>query len=155
MVLITMGGVPENYKSLTRLELPDVLYLVVPGGSNVFRVYDHLITLSHHSKFFHPDLINAADAVVGKVGYSTLAEVYHGGVPFGYIKRAHFRESEILGAYIEKHMNGLAIEEESFRTGDWISNIPRLLEMPRITRRGPNGAEQVAEFVRSVLDSKV
>lgn len=155
MVLITMGGVPENYKSLTRLELPEDLYLVVPGGSNVFRIYDHLITLPHHSKFFHPDLINAADAVVGKVGYSTLAEVYHGGVPFGYIKRAHFRESEILGAYIERHMNGLAIEEESFRTGDWVSNTSRLLEMPRIRRRAPNGAEQVAEFVRNVLDSKV
>jgi len=155
MVLITMGGVPENYKSLTRLELPEDLYLVVPGGSNVFRIYDHLITLPHHSKFFHPDLINAADAVVGKVGYSTLAEVYHGGVPFGYIKRAHFRESEILGAYIERHMNGLAIEEESFRTGDWVSNTSRLLEMPRIRRRAPNGAEQVAEFVRNVLNSKV
>ena len=155
IVLITMGGVPENYKSLTRLKLPEDLYLVVPGGSEVFRAHDHLITLPHHSKFFHPDLINAADAVVGKVGYSTLAEVYHGGVPFGYIKRADFRESELLAAYIERHMNGIAIEEESFRTGDWISGVSRLLEMPRIRRKGPNGAEQVAEFVCSVLDTKM
>lgn len=154
MVLITMGGVPENYRSLKGLKLPEDLYLVVPGGSNAFRIYDHLITLPHHSKFFHPDLINAADAVVGKVGYSTLAEVYHGGVPFGYIKRAHFRESEILAAYIERHMNGFAIEEENFRTGDWISGVSRLLEMPRIRRKEPNGATQVAEFVYSVLDSK-
>ena len=64
MVLITMGGVPENYKSLTRLKLPEDLYLVVPGGSEVFRIHDHLITLPHNSNFFHPDLINAADAVV-------------------------------------------------------------------------------------------
>ena len=151
IVLITMGGVPENFKSLTRLKLPEDLYLVVPGGSEVFRAHDHLITLPHHSNFFHPDLINAADAVVGKVGYSTLAEVYHGGAPFGYIKRSDFRESEILGAYIKKHMNGFAIGEESFRTGDWISDVPRLLEMPRIRRRAPNGAEQVAEFVCGVL----
>ena len=89
------------------------------------------------------------------MGYSTLAEVYHGGVPFGFIKRSDFRESEILGAYIEKHMNGLVIEEEKFRSGDWISGVSRLLEMPRIRRRGPNGAEQVAEFVCSVLDSKI
>jgi len=154
MVLITMGGVPENFRSLKGLNLPKDLYLVVPGGSNAFRIHDHLITLTHHSRFFHPDLINAADAVVGKVGYSTLAEVYHGGVPFGYIKRADFRESEILGAYIERHMNGLAIEEESFRTGDWISNTSRLLEMPRIRREGPNGAIQVAEFVCGLLDPR-
>ena len=151
MVLITMGGVPENYRSLKGLKLPEDLYLVVPGGSNAFRIYDHLITLPHHSKFFHPDLINAADAVVGKVGYSTLAEVYHGGVPFGYIKRAHFRESEILAAYIERHMNGFAIEEERFRTGDWVSGVSRLLEMPRIRREGPNGATQVAKFVCGLL----
>ena len=151
MVLITMGGVPENYWSLKGLKLPEDLYLVVPGGSNAFRVYDHLITLPHHSKFFHPDLINAADAVVGKVGYSTLAEVYHGGVPFGYIKRAHFRESEILAVYIERHMSGVAIKEESFRDGDWVSDVSRLLEMPRIRRKGPNGATQVAEFVCGLL----
>ena len=154
MVLITMGGVPEDYRSLKGLRLPEGHYLVVPGGSNAFRMHNHLITLPHHSRFFHPDLINAADAVVGKVGYSTLAEVYHGGVPFGYIKRADFRESEILGAYVERHMNGLAIEEESFRTGDWISNTSRLLEMPRIRRKVPNGAEQVAEFVCGLLDPR-
>ena len=151
MVLVTMGGVPENYGFLEGMKLPEDLYLVVPGGSNAFRIYDHLITLPHHSKFFHPDLINAADAVVGKVGYSTLAEVYYGGVPFGYIKRAHFRESEILAAYIERHMKGVAIEEESFRTGDWVSGVSRLLEMPRIRREGPNGAEQVGEFVCGLL----
>jgi UDP-N-acetylglucosamine:LPS N-acetylglucosamine transferase len=149
-----MGGVPENYRSIKGLKLPEDLYLVVPGGSNALRIDDHLITLPHHSKFFHPDLINAADVVVGKVGYSTLAEVYHGGVPFGYIKRAHFRESEILAAYIERHMSGVAIEEERFRTGDWVSGVSRLLEMPRIRRKGPNGAEQVAEFVCGLLDPK-
>lgn len=151
MVLITMGGVPENYRSLKGLKLPEDLYLIVPGDSNAFSVYDHLILLPHHSKFFHPDLINAADAVVGKVGYSTLAEVYHGGAPFGYIKREHFRESEILAAYIERHMNGFAIEEKRLRTGDWVYVVSRLLEMPRIRRRVPNGAEQVAKFVCGLL----
>ena len=155
MVLITMGGVPENYRSLKGLILPKDLYLVVPGGSNTFRINDHLITMPHHSEFFHPDLINVADVVVGKVGYSTLAEVYHGGVPFGYIKRRHFRESEILAAYIERHMSGVAIDEERFRTGDWFPGVSRMLEMPRIRRKEPNGATQVAEFVCSVLDSKI
>jgi len=155
MVLVTMGGVPEKGNALKELSLPEDVYFVVPGGSNALEFSDNLITLPHHSTFFHPDLINASDAVVGKVGYSTLAEVYHGGLPFGYIKRAHFRESEILAAYIERHMSGVAIEEESFRSGDWISNTSRLLEMPRIRRRAPNGAEQVAEFVCSLLESNM
>jgi hypothetical protein len=152
MVLITMGGVPENYSTLKKLKLPEDVCFVVPGGSNSFRACDNLITLPHHSRFFHPDLINASDAVVGKVGYSTLAEVYHAGVPFGYVMRSHFRESRILAAYIERHMNGFAIEEESFRDGDWVSDVLRLLEIPRIRRHGPNGAVQVAEFVCGLMD---
>ena len=39
------------------------------------RVEKNLILLPHHSVFFHPDLVNASDAVVGKLGYSTLAAV--------------------------------------------------------------------------------
>ncbi|MBC8417809.1 MAG: hypothetical protein ISR62_02095 [Desulfobacteraceae bacterium] len=152
MVLITMGGIPEAYGFLEGLALPEDVYFVIPGGSSVFKNNGHLITLLHHSKFFHPDLINAADAVVGKVGYSTLAEVYHGGVPFGYIKRPDFRESEILAAYIRRHMNGFAIDEKEFRSGGWISDVSRLLKMPRIRRKGPNGATQVAKFVCGHLD---
>ena len=30
---------------------------------------------------FHPDLVNASDAVIGKAGYNTLAEVFYAGTP--------------------------------------------------------------------------
>ena len=90
---------------------------------------------------------------MGKVGYSTLAEVYHGGVPFGYIKRPHFQESEILAAYIQKHMNGIAIGEKEFEEGTWVSHLSELLALSSIQRRGPNGAEQVARFAYGLLVS--
>ncbi|MFO7598234.1 MAG: hypothetical protein R6X27_00310 [Candidatus Desulfacyla sp.] len=149
MVLVTMGGVPEDYKGMKALSLPEDVYVVIPGAGSFLEIRRNLITLPHRSRFFHPDLVTAADAVVGKVGYSTLAEVYHGGVPFGFIKRPNFQESDILSAFIETQMSGLAIDEGSFRTGEWVSNLPRLLEMPRIKRHGPNGADQIAEFVTS------
>lgn len=155
MVLITMGGVPEDYGDMKGLSLPKDVYAVIPGAGRFFEVHSNLITLPHRSRFFHPDLVAAADAVVGKVGYSTLAEVYHGGVPFGFIKRRNFRESDILSAYIEDHMSGLAVDEGTFRTGEWISSVFALLEMPRIRRMGyPNGAAQVAQFLCSLLKSR-
>ncbi len=147
MVLLTMGGVPEDYGFLRELPLPKGVWLVVPGASDAFDVSSRCIKLPHRSAFFHPDLIAAADGVVGKVGYSTLAEVYHGGAPFGFIKRPNFQESEILAAYIDKHMSGFAIEEERFRNGEWISRVRELVDIPRIQRKGPNGAEQIAAFV--------
>jgi len=151
MVLVTMGGVPDDYRGLKGLSLPENLFVVIPGAGRFVEKGQNLITLPHRSDFFHPDLVMAADAVIGKVGYSTLAEVYHAGVPFGYIKRPNFQESDILAAFIERHMSGLPIDEQGFRTGEWISRVPRLLKMPRIRRVCPNGAEQVAQFVINLL----
>ncbi len=152
LLLMTMGGVPENYGFMETLTLPEDLYLVIPGADRSFKIHDRRISLPHQSAFFHPDLIAAADGVIGKVGYSTLAEIYHEGIPFGFIKRSNFRESDILADYIEKHMSGFAIKEEHFRTGEWATAIPRLPAIPRIQREGPNGAEQIAEFVRNLMN---
>jgi len=151
MVLVTMGGVPDEYDGLGSLSLPKDLYMVVPGAGNPHGLQFNLITLPHRSRFFHPDLVGAADAVVGKVGYSTIAEVYHAGVPFGFIKRRNFRESDILSAYVAAHMNGLEMDQHLFSTGEWTAVLPRLLEMPRIQRTDINGAVQIAEFVRGIV----
>ena len=153
MVIITMGGVPAQFSSLNGLSHQRDVCIVVPGGSNSLEIRGNLILLPHHSDFFHPDLIMASDAVVGKVGYSTLAETYHAGVPFGYIIRPNFRESEILADYVENHMKGIAIKEVEFQDGEWASHLTRLLALPRIERSGPNGAEQVAGFLCSLVPS--
>jgi hypothetical protein len=150
-VVITMGGIPANYDFIKGLPGWPNVHFVIPGGSQTTKIHENLVLLSPQSDFFHPDLINASDAVIGKVGYSTLAEVYHAGVPFGYITRPWFRESEALAGFIEREMNGIAIEETGFENGDWLSVLPDLLALPRIGRRGLNGAEQVARFVWKLL----
>ena len=66
----------------------------------------HVTCLPHQSDYYHPDLIRAADVVVGKAGYSTLAEVYHAGTPFGCVGRSGFRETDILEAFMAAHMPG-------------------------------------------------
>jgi UDP-N-acetylglucosamine:LPS N-acetylglucosamine transferase len=106
-----------------------------------------VVLLPHHSEFFHPDLLNACDAVVGKLGYSTLAEAYQAGIPFGYVQRPRFRESAVLAAYIQAEMRGLEIPAAHFEDGSWLSALPALLALPRLERQEPNGAVQVGEFV--------
>lgn len=151
LLLMTMGGVPENYGFMENLVLPKDLYLVIPGSDPSFNSCKQRISLPHRSDFFHPDLIAAADAVIGKIGYSTLAEIYHGGVPFGFIKRPNFQESDILAKFIEKHMSGFPIEEKLFRSGEWLDQVSSLLDIPRIQREESNGAEQIARFVKNLI----
>ncbi len=151
IVLITLGGIRGRYTFLEQLKNQPDSYFVIPGGSEQMQIQDNLLLLPHHSDFFHPDLINAADVVIGKAGYSTLAEVYHAGIPFGYVGRQKFPETKVLESYIEAHMSGLSISEAQFQDGSWLSLLPDLLAMPRLNRTGPNGADQAARFVRQLV----
>ncbi len=150
-ILITMGGIEEEYNFPARLATQRKAHFVIPGASKKVERHGNLVLLPHHSDYFHPDLINASDAVIGKVGYSTLAEVYHAGLPFGYVARKNFRESQKLVSFIEKQMNGLPIPEDRFYGCGWLSSIPDLLALPRVRRQDPNGAEQVAHFIHNVI----
>ena len=151
LVLITTGGVPQEYEFMQRLyDLQDI-YFVIPCGCPAAEIRKNLFLLPHHSDYFHPDLVNASDAVIGKAGYSTIAEVYHAGVPFGFIPCIYNPEAEKLVEFIQAEMAGDAIPESEFQSGNWANRLEGLVNMPRIKRNVPNGADQIAEFVLALL----
>lgn len=154
MVLISMGGVPMNYRFLDRLQEKSDICFVVPGAAETCPEADNLIPLGVHSPFFHPDLLNAADALVGKAGYSTLAEAYNIGVPFGYVSRGSFPESRKLASFIANRMPSRALTESGFETADWIHQIGRLLAMPNKAIGTVNGADQIADFLINLFSSQ-
>lgn len=146
-VVFTMGGIPDQLPFLRKLSQYKDITFVIPG-SPVFKREKNVIRLPYNSDFYHPDLMEAADAVIGKPGYSTLAEVYHAGVPFGFVCREYFRESAIMETFIIKEMNGVAIPEKQYREGNWLPRLRELLEIPRVQRPAP-GTRQAA---RAILD---
>jgi hypothetical protein len=151
LVLVTAGGIPSRSPSLERISGDEKMFFLIPGAGKKMQVMGSVILLPHRSGFFHPDLVNASDGVVGKAGYSTLAEVYWAGVPFGYVSRTDFRESEVLASFIESNMRGIALKEEEMYEGTWISRVPELLSMKRIRRGGVNGAHQIAEAILQLI----
>ncbi len=151
VVMITAGGVPKNYGFIDKLKLETDIHFILPGAADSESIRDNLILLPENSAYFHPDLINAADAVLGKIGYSTIAEIYQAGVPFGYVARPDFRESKPLVDFVEKHMSGMAIEESEFENGTFTNSLEKLLQMPRARAHRPNGADQIAGFIMDVL----
>ena len=151
MVLITTGGIPQSYGFLEKLNKFREITFVMPGAGPEMKTVDNLIILPHRSDFYHPDLVGAADAVIGKVGYSTLSEIYHGGVPFGYVARSDFRESESLVQFIQKQMPGIAISESEFNNGNWTAKLADLLDLAPVKRNIANGAEQISRFIEDIL----
>ncbi len=156
MVLITMGGISGG------LPLPEPfavngqrICFVMPGAPGNLPVegkkQNNVIFLPQHSAFYHPDLVNAADAVVGKLGYSTLAEVYHAGVPYGFIPRPDFRESPVFESFIRKNMAGIKITETELNSGNWVKRVFELLQLPVREMSEPNGADMAAMYICDYL----
>jgi hypothetical protein len=151
VVVLTMGGAKWDYTFFESIRRYPGVSFVVAGSTLPSR--ENLITLPGHTDIYHPDLINAASVVIGKVGYSTLAEVYQSGVPFGYITRNRFRESPVLVQYIDRNMAGQHISEEEFISGKWLEKLPALLTMPRQLPLQANGAGVIADFVLNKLQA--
>ena len=151
IVLITTGGIPQGYGFLEELNRFPNISFVMPGAGPVMKMVDNLIILPHRSDCYHPDLVHAADAIVGKVGYSTLSEIYHGGAPFGYVARSNNPESPPLVAFIEKNMPAMAISESEFFSGNWTAKLSDLLDLAPVKHNNTNGAEQISKFIEDLL----
>lgn len=149
VILITMGGIPDkrDYSVLQRL-YPEIMFVIPASAPREMRI-GNIIYLPHHHAYYHPDLVTACDAVVGKVGYSTIAETYWAGVPLGYIPRGDFRESAALVDFIKANMPGLEIPQPEFESGDWYKYIRDLILLDRLDRSGENGAGQIVNFLAS------
>lgn len=153
MVLVSMGGVPDRLDFLSRLPEQIGPFLVIPGTDGRSSPHPKVIMLPRHSDFYHPDLMWAADALVAKAGYSTIAEAYQCGLPFGYVSRPQSPESDALENFITRHLPARVISPESYADGTWIGGLPELLRLPRIVSQRENGAWQAARIISRVLES--
>jgi hypothetical protein len=89
--------------------------------------------------------------LVGKIGYSTLAEAYHSGTPFGYVPRRRFPEAAVLGRFAADRISGVALDQGELESGAWMDRLDALLTLPRRPGSGPNGADQIAEWLLTHL----
>jgi len=151
MVLLSMGGAGWDYGQLGELEDQDRAWIVVPGGGRTARRRGRLLVLPFHGGFYHPDLMVASDIVVGKLGYSTIAESFHASSAVAYLARPDFPESPVLASFVQQHMTAMEIEESAFRSGSWLQQIEPLLAVPRKRPETANGAEAAANAILDLL----
>ncbi len=154
LVMVTMGGIEWDYRGIdAQLAAATARdrWLVVPGGSRTPRTVGRAVLLPHRSDHYHPDLIHAADAVVGKLGYSTVAEVHAAGVPFGYVPRPTFPESPPVEAWVRSRLPARRIEPGSFASWAWLDDLDPVLELPRNAHPPPDGGDDAARVVLEML----
>lgn len=141
LILVTVGGMQENDMSMDRIAAMDDYFFILPAGSQ--EPGDNCLAVKH-GELYHPDLLNAADGVIGKLGYSTVAEIYQAGTPFAYVGRHDFRESIGLAAFMRQHNHGFQLSEDDFVNGNWLDRLDELTSAPRAPHPSINGADVLA-----------
>ncbi len=169
MVLVTMGGVPWDFGDLEQQlsrrsangsgdegsdpEHSDrERFLVIAGGAPEVTRHGQAILIPHRSDFYHPDLVHASDAVVGKLGYSTVAEIAAAGSRFAYVPRRRFAESPCLEEWVDQHLCSQRLDSESLIDGSWIQQLDALLAKPTLPSQ-QGGAELAAEKILASIDT--
>lgn len=153
MLLVSMGGIPWRFSGLERAAQAQGLTVVVPGGGTTEARNGSLIVLPHHSRFHHPDLVHAADGVLAKLGYSTIAEVWSAGGSLGWIGRPSFPESAEMARWVRQHLGGAEISRDELVEGRWVARLGEIVEATRSSaapRRGgaPAAATAVLDICR-------
>lgn len=150
LVLLTMGGIASGSRPLVDpahlVRRPEAVF-VLTGQSRENEFTENIRFLAADASWYHPDLVAAADLVVGKTGYSTVAEAYQGNTAYAYLERKDFRESAVLEAFLDRHMLSWKITQQQLESGEWLERLSRLPVEQNHPVQALRGADQVAEFL--------
>lgn len=150
VVVVTMGGYGEDLPFLDRLrEMDEVRFLVTGAGHTEER--GNLMLFDNRTPLYMPDVLRAADGVVAKLGYGTIAEVWGEGLPFAHVTRPDFPEMPPLEAFAATELSGFLLDADAYAEGAWIDRIPELLALPRRPHAG-GGADRVAELLLDLAE---
>ncbi|KAF7731008.1 hypothetical protein EC973_001054 [Apophysomyces ossiformis] len=104
-----------------------------------------------------PDLTNAADVVLGKLGYGTCSECVGHGKPFVYVSRPQFIEEHGLLKLMHNQGSAVEMSRQDFEQGRWAEAIEaasklsgRCSEPERLV--GHNGGEIAARTLEQFVD---
>lgn len=151
IVLITMGGVDEQLDFTGMLSLHPELFFVLCGCKKTQQPCPNVLELGREISIYHPDLIAAADLVVCKAGYSTIAECCQAGARVISVGRDDFAETAPLEKYLQKRLGAACISPAAFHAGEWFDLVKNLLTEPRPAPAKENGAAVVAAFLAQKL----
>ncbi len=152
VLLISVGDSLPLPPIRETLALHPSLHVVAPGGTHLPPM-PRLHTPPREA-CYHPNLVAAADFILAKAGYSTVAETYYAGIPFAYLSRPKFPESRVLTDFIEHNIGGIPIPTEAWANHTWPRHLRVLLDRPRRRPLHRNGAETAAEFIIAQLWGK-
>lgn len=156
LVLVSMGGIETSTSpaALARWrEHPGIDFVALGGVAEAARS-GNVLRLPHRSPVHHPDLVRAADVVVGKLGYSTVAEAFAGGTRFVHAPRPGFPEIPVLEAWVRSRLPSVALAPGELESGAWVERLAALLAEPAPAPGAADGAGRAVTAIGEFLATR-
>ncbi len=109
IVLVTTGGISTELPFVDLLSGYEDYYFILAGQKEEIQVGSNISALAHSTQLYHPDLINIADLVICKSGYSTIAECCQSSASVACVHRGEFPESAVLEQFVRRNLAGARI----------------------------------------------
>ena len=151
-VLVSFGGFGSGrFRGSPEEDLSSYVFVgLEPGAPQGFP--GEWIVLGRPSPVAHEDLMRACDAVIGKAGFSTVAEALAHDTRFLYLPRAEFPEVPVLEDGLKRHGCARAMPRADFDAGRWRAHLDALFRQPAASQGLPcDGADRIAETLLGML----
>jgi L-arabinokinase len=99
-----------------------------------------------------PDLVNAVDAVIGKLGYGTVSEILAHDVPMIYVQRTHWNEQQYLLDLMHRHGAPIEMSMDDFNNGNWRPYLEAVCRGGNNRPRYDDGATDPAAVIVGALE---
>lgn len=147
LVLIAPGGIELRLPLETWPEDPQIVWLV----PSEWALRRHDIRDFAALGFPFTDVLASVDAVLGKLGYGTVAECACNGTPLLYIPRPDWPEERFLADWLHAHGRCLLIERDRVARGALRDALDAVWEQRAPPPPRPSGAEDAAAWLHARL----
>lgn len=129
LVLLSFGGLgPVAFAAGSGEDLSGFVFL--GSGPAPKGLEADWIPLAQPAPIPHEDVMAACDAVIGKPGYSTVAEAIAHGTRFLHLPRDGFREAAPLVEGLRRYARSSPMPREDFAAGRWRRHLDAVFAAP-------------------------
>jgi hypothetical protein len=164
LLLVAFGGHPQTLKAWKNIRLPPNWCIAVCGVSDNTTLPDGVWAVP--KQVYMPDLVNAADCVLGKLGYGTCSECILAGTPLVYVSRSGFIEEPAMLAWMtSSHTAAVRLPKEQLESGDWQAVIEEAVCMQsrlnqtistddnhQLRKSATDGADNMLRLLTEILE---
>jgi len=132
--LVQFGGISSALSlPFDHVDTGDDWHFIVLGDFSSFphpyENNDKVTFLSNQA--FVPDIVNAVDVVIGKLGYGSVSECVANNTPMVFVPREFWPEEPYMRATIEQEGMGVCLPKSHFLKGKWRDALERAIGRER------------------------